>query len=100
MIYLRHVVRCRPDALKELLKAFIDASSVRIGLAQRHKGMNSKLNHIKPAFAPETEFQVETLAILPEDQTAGEPVPTGRLDLSKESEFFSWPGNSFSAFND
>jgi hypothetical protein len=62
--------------------------------------MNSKTNHIKPAFAPETEFQVETLTILHSDQTSEDPASSGSLDLSMESEAVSWPRHPFSALND
>jgi hypothetical protein len=62
--------------------------------------MNSKTNHIKPAFAPETEFQVEMLTIFHSDQTIEAPGSTGSLDLFMESEFVSWPGHPFSALND
>jgi hypothetical protein len=62
--------------------------------------MNSKLNHIKPAFAPETEFQIEALTILPGDKTPEDSAPSRSFDLSAESEFVSWPRNPFSALND
>jgi hypothetical protein len=62
--------------------------------------MESKPNHIKPTFAPEIEFQVETLSILLSDQTTEDPASTGSLDLRMESEFGSWPRHPFSALND
>jgi hypothetical protein len=58
-----------------------ESTLVRFGIAQRHKRMNSKPNYIKPAFAPETEFQVETLTIIPRDQTTEDPVRSGSLDF-------------------
>jgi hypothetical protein len=61
--------------------------------------MNSKTNHIKPAFAPETEFQVETLTILHSDQTTEDPASSGSLDLRMESQFALWPRHPFSALN-
>jgi hypothetical protein len=79
---------------------FLDASSVRFGLTSRHKGMKSKTNQIKPVFAPETEFQVETLTLLHSDQETEDPGFTSKLDLSMESEFVSWPRHPFSALND
>jgi hypothetical protein len=82
------------------LKALIGASFVRFGIAQRHKRVNSKPNRIKPAFAPETEFQVETLTIVPEDQADEDPVCSENLDLCTQTEFTSWPRNSWSALND
>jgi hypothetical protein len=82
------------------LKAFLDASAVRFRVAQRQTRVNSKPQHIKPAFAPETEFQVEPLTILHSEQTSEAPVSSGALDLSMESEFVSWPGRPFSALND
>jgi hypothetical protein len=62
--------------------------------------MKSKTNHIKPAFAPETEFHVETLTILHSDQTTEDPASSGNLDLCMESGFDSWPRHPFSALND
>jgi hypothetical protein len=62
--------------------------------------MNSKTNLIKPAFAPETEFQVQALTILNSEQTREDPASPGSLDLAMEREFVSWPGHPFSALND
>jgi len=62
--------------------------------------MNSKTNHIKPAFAPETKFQVETLTILHSDQTTDDSEPLGSLDFGMASEFVLWPRDPLSALND
>jgi hypothetical protein len=62
--------------------------------------MNSKPNYIKPAFAPETEFEIQALITLPGDRTTDDSVPTRSLELSIDSEFVSWPRNPFSALND
>jgi len=86
--------------VERLLNAFLEASSVRFDFAQRHKGMNSITNHIKPAFAPETEFEVQTLIIMPGDQATGDSVPSESLDLCTQNEFDSWSRSAFSALND
>lgn len=64
--------------------------------------MNSKINHIKPAFAPETEFLVETLTLLTLSgyQPLEDSVCSENLDLSAESDFVSCPRRPFSALND
>ena len=49
--------------------------------------MKSKPNYNKPAFAPETEFQVETLTLLSDDKLAEDCTPLRNLHLSTESEF-------------
>jgi hypothetical protein len=62
--------------------------------------MNAKSNHIKPVFAPETEFQVQALTILSEDRSTEAQDPAELLDLSSEIEFRSFPTISCSALND
>jgi hypothetical protein len=62
--------------------------------------MNSKTNHIKPAFAPEIEFHVETLTMLSGNRADEDSTPPGDLHLSTQNETDSWPTNSFSALND
>jgi hypothetical protein len=62
--------------------------------------MNSTTNHIKPAFAPETEFQVETLTILHSDQITQDLAVSGHLDLSMETEFVVSQRHPYSALND
>jgi hypothetical protein len=62
--------------------------------------MNAKSNHIKPMFAPETEFQVQALTILLEGQSTESLDLTEMLDLPSDKEFGPWPTSSFSALND
>ena len=61
--------------------------------------MNSKPNYIKPAFAPETEFEVQAL-IAPGDETIENCTSERSFDLSTETEFNPWPGRPFSRLND
>jgi hypothetical protein len=62
--------------------------------------MNSKSNQIELVFAPETEFQVQTLIILSEDRIIEALEPTNNLNLWKEIEFLSRPSLSCSGPND
>lgn len=74
--------------------------SVRFAIAQRHTRMNSRPNYIKPAFAPETEFEVQALIALPADEAIEDSAPTRSFDSSTETEFGSWPRRPFSPLND
>ncbi len=62
--------------------------------------MNTKLNHIKPTFAPETEFPVETLTILPAQLIAEDLVSLGRSEGCIVSAFLSSREHTFSPLND
>lgn len=75
-------------------------ASVRLRTALRHIGMNLKLNHIKPAFAPETEFEVETLTLLIGEDAVENSPSSENLDSHRPGEFIAWPRIPFSALND